>query len=239
MSKPPTLIIIPAFNEAANIRQVVRGVNESVPWADVVVIDDGSTDKTFDEAVASGAFVIRHPFNLGYGAALQTGYKYAWRNGYELVAQIDGDGQHDPASLLPLLARVESKEANLVVGTRFHADSGYRPTGLKRAGSAVFGAVARAVTRQRITDPTSGFQAMDRSVISVFQSDLFPHDYPDTDVLIMLHRLGFKLAEVPVKMRQRGAGRSMHSGAAPIYYVFKMFLSLLVTMLRKDTWGPN
>ena len=227
-----TLVIIPAFNEAARIAAVINGVRGVVPAADIVVIDDGSADGTDAIALAAGARVIRHPFNLGYGVAIQTGYKYALDHGYQYLVQIDGDGQHDPAHIAELLQVVRGGAADFVLGSRFLAAESYTPPPLRRLGMVFFRKVVSLLIGQRITDSTSGFQAFNRGVTAFFATEIFPCDYPDADVLLCLHRAGFTIREVPVRMHASPAGKSMHSGLKPLYYVFKMLLSILVTLLR-------
>ena len=218
-------ILIPAFDEALRLGDVLRRVAECSPGFDVVVVDDGSRDATAAVAVAAGARVLRHPFNLGYGAALQTGYKYAWRAGVELLVQLDADGQHDPADAGALLEPVERGELDLVIGSRFLDAGAYRMSALRGAGRALFQLVLR-VFGLRVSDPTSGFQAMNRAVLELYTGDAFPTDYPDVDVLLAAHREGLRVGERSVTMAQSVRVSSLHSGWAPIYYVYKMMLSV-------------
>lgn len=227
-----TLVIIPAFNEEQRIAAVVAGVRNVVPAATIVVINDGSRDRTAAVARAAGATVVSHPFNMGYGVAIQTGYKYALANGFEELVQIDGDGQHDPAGIPQLLATLRSGACDFVLGSRFLNDESYRPPLVRRLGMAFFRKIVSLVVRQPITDCTSGYQAFNRAVMGFFAGELFPCDYPDADVLISLHLAGFRIREVPVRMTANVQGKSMHSGLKPFYYVFKMLLSICVTLLR-------
>lgn len=229
---PRTLVIIPAYNEVQRIAAVIAGVQAAVPDAAIVVVDDGSHDGTAAAATAAGAMVLRHPFNMGYGVAIQTGYKYALVKGCDWLVQIDGDGQHDPASIPTLLAPLQDGTADFVLGSRFLGGLSYRPPLLRRLGMAFFRKIVAVVIRQPVSDCTSGFQAFNRDVINFFTSDLFPCDYPDADVLISLHLAGFRIREVPVRMNASATGKSMHSGIKPVYYVFKMLLSICVTLLR-------
>ena len=233
-------LLIPAYNEEARIASVIRGVKERYPSLEVVVIDDGSRDETRKRAIEAGARVISHPYNLGYGVALQTGYKYALRQGCEALVQMDGDGQHDPSSIRMLLDTIDRGTADLAIGSRFlnagESDPNhtpYRASLMRRCGMCLFGTIASFIIKQKVTDPTSGFQAMNRRVLEWVSSDRFPWDYPDADVIIMLHRAGFRIQEVPVLMYENVDKKSMHSGWKPLYYVFKMFLSILVTLMRK------
>lgn len=228
-----TLIIIPAYNEAGGIAGVVASIRASVGAdIDIVVINDGSHDNTAAIARSAGALVVSHPFNMGYGVAIQTGYKFAAARRYEYLVQIDGDGQHDPACIATLLQELKSGEVDLVLGSRFLAAGSYRPPLARRAGMLFFGTLVSLLIGKPISDPTSGFQAFNRSVIEYFTSDAFPCDYPDADVLLMLGLAGFSIREIPVRMYANSEGKSMHSGLKPLYYVFKMLLSMTVTLLR-------
>jgi glycosyltransferase involved in cell wall biosynthesis len=234
------LVIIPAYNEEKKIASVIQGVKKSFSGMDVLVVDDGSSDETPHQAMEAGAKVILHHFNLGYGTALQTGYKYALKEGYEVLVQMDGDGQHDPSSIQELLGVIQRGEADMVIGSRFlktksTVGSGkiYQASFIRRLGMRVFGTITSLIIRQKITDSTSGYQAMNHRVLEWVSSDQFPWDYPDADVIIMLHRAGFRIREVPVWMFPSENKKSMHSGWKPIYYVFKMFLSIMVTLMRK------
>ncbi len=227
------LVVIPAFNEARRIGDVLAQVRQQVPHH-VLVVDDGSSDGTAQEARRAGAIVAVHPVNLGYGAALQTGYRYALRHGYAAVLQLDADGQHDPASIPGLLSALEV--ADVVVGSRFLDGCSYRPPLLRRMGMWVFGRIAAALAGRRITDPTSGFQAISREALEFYVHERYPADYPDADVLAMLVRSGLTLAEVPVRMRSAEPGKkSMHAGLLrPLYYVFRMSLALALVPLRNE-----
>jgi len=226
------LIVVPAYNEQGRVGAVVRDVRTTLPGVDVLVVDDGSADGTAREAREAGAGVLSLPINSGYGAALQTGYKHAVRNGYELLGQIDADGQHQARYLGEMLEELERSGCDVVIGSRFLGKDGhYRPSTARKMGIALFGRIASLVTRRRITDPTSGFQLMRVSVARFFCTDVYPTDYPDADILILLHRSGFEVREVAVQMRP-STNVSMHSGHRSLYYVYKMFLSILVTLLR-------
>jgi hypothetical protein len=227
------LILIPAYNEGPRIGTVVQRVREMYPHFDVVVVNDGSKDDTTRAARTAGAEVVSHPFNLGYGVAIQTGYKYAWRHGYEVLVQMDGDGQHDPVCIPQLLEPVLAGACDFALGSRFLAGDSYEPTLARRLGMLFFRRLVSWLIGQRITDTTSGFQAFNRQVIGYFTTEVFPCDYPDADMLLTLHRAGFRIREVPVRMHASSSGQSMHSGWKPLYYIFKMLLSILVTLLRK------
>ena len=233
MNKNNLAIIIPAYNEAGRIATSIAGIRK-FGNADVVVVDDGSDDDTAGEAKAAGARVIELPFNLGYGAALQTGFKYALDKGYEFAVQMDADGQHDPLSIEALISPVLKDEVDVVIGSRFLDKGNYKAPFVRRMGMYFFGIIASLFTGRRITDPTSGFQTLNKKVMEFYASDAYPADYPDADVIIMLHRQGFRFKEVPVIMHN-AAKRSMHGGILkPLYYIFKMMLSIFVTLLRKE-----
>ena len=235
------LVVIPAYNEQQNIGQVIADIRESVEEIDIVVIDDGSNDDTALCAGRAGAMVIRLSSNMGYGVALQTGYKYAFERGYGCLVQLDGDGQHNPVYIDKLLDVIISQDADLVIGSRFRektslekGSSGQYKAGIARKlGIRLFAFLTTKLVGIRVTDPTSGYQAFNRRVIAFFINDFFPCDYPDADVIVMAHRAGFKIKEIPVVMYERNNGVSMHSGIKPVYYVFKMFLSMFMTLIRK------
>jgi glycosyltransferase involved in cell wall biosynthesis len=227
------LVVIPAYREAGRIRRVLGAVRAQVA-ADVLVVNDGSPDDTAAEALDAGAIVATHPVNLGYGSALQTGYRYALRHGYDAVLQMDADGQHDPASLTALLAAIEGG-ADVVVGSRFLDGRSYRPPLTRRLGMALFGALGSFLAGQRLTDPTSGYQALSRRALAFYAHERYPHDYPDADVLSMVARSGLRLVEVPVRMLESPDGKSMHAGVLkPLYYVFRMSLALALVPLRRE-----
>jgi hypothetical protein len=170
---------------------------------------------------------------MGYGAALQTGYKYALNCGFEFVLQADGDGQHDPHYLPILLQEVREGGADVAIGSRFLGEGDYRAARLRQMGIFLFRWVASFLCGQKITDPTSGYQALSRRAVEFCARDSFPGDYPDADVLVMMHRAGLRLREVPVHMHPNFQGRSMHSGLKPLYYTYKMCLSIGLSLLRK------
>jgi len=231
--KKQAIIIIPAYNEEENIAGVINGIKDVVPDADILVVNDGGQDRTAEIVQELGELVINLPYNMGYGVALQTGFKYALQKGYGYAVQMDADGQHDPKDIPMLLDVVLSGEADVVIGSRFLDGGEYRATPVRRLGMLVFGFLASLIIGQKITDPTSGYQALNMNGLRFYASDYYPIDFPDADVIIMLHRSGLKVKEIPVTMYPSTQGTSMHSGLKPLYYIFKMFLSIFVTLLRK------
>jgi glycosyltransferase involved in cell wall biosynthesis len=230
------LAIVPAYNEERCVRGVVEEIRATCPDFDIVVVDDGSTDDTADEARAAGAAVIRAPFNLGIGGAMQCGYVYALEHGYDLAVQVDGDGQHDAAQIQVLRQHLERHpELHMVTGSRFlertaRGDS-YRSSASRRVGIRLFAGLLSAITRQRITDPTSGFRMTTRHGIELFARD-YPHDYPEVEAVVMLHHHRLRSAEVPVRMRARAGGRSSIAGHWSVFYMLKVTLAVLVGTAR-------
>lgn len=226
------LVVMPAFNEADSIGDTLGRLRGVLPSAEVLVVSDASTDATTGIARATGARVVELPCNLGYGGAVQAGFKYAVAHGYDAVIQMDADGQHDPASAAGLLEPVLAGEADVVIGSRFLGRADYPIPALRRLGMNVFGSIVTFVTRRRFSDPTSGYQALGPAVLRFFARDHYPSDFPDADTIILLVLAGFRVREVPVTMRARTAGSSMHSNLKAFYYVSKMLLSILMVLLR-------
>jgi glycosyltransferase involved in cell wall biosynthesis len=230
MSK--SIVVIPAYNEGGVIAGVIENVRRVVPDFEILVVNDGSRDRTAQEAAAAGAIVVSHYFNMGYGVTIQTAYKYAYAKGYDYLVQIDGDGQHDAAFIPQLLAPVVAGDTDFVVGSRFLGVESYRPSFSRRLGILFFRKLVSTLIGRSITDPTSGYQAFNREVMRFFTTDVFPCDYPDADMLVTLNMAGFRIRELPVRMFANAAGKTMHSGFKPLYYMFKMCLSIFVTLLR-------
>ncbi len=227
------LAIVPALNEEEMVGRVVRDIKRQAPDFDVVVVDDGSVDATALRAHEAGAFVIRHPFNLGIGGAMQSGYKFAARGGYDVAVQIDGDGQHKPEYIDPMLYELRTgSEAEMVIGSRFRDDPGYRVPIGRRAGNLVFALVLTTILRQRITDPTSGLRMTDRKGIELFARD-YPHDYPEVEAILMCHHHKLTIHEVPAKMNARGFGTSSIDYPRSAYYMVKVLLAILVGLMRR------
>lgn len=233
------LVIMPAHNEEANIGRFLDKLEESgcFTYADVLVINDGSTDFTREIVNSRGVRLVNHPYNMGYGAALQTGYKYAVRNNYGYLIQLDSDGQHDVANI-PLMydmMREKEDECDIVIGSRFMAGSKtYRVSGLRRFMIVLFCFLIRVFTGAVITDPTSGLQGLNRRAFSHYAIfDNFAVDYPDANMIIQMLLRNFRIAEVPAIMHPRIAGVSLHSGLKPVGYVIKMTLNILVVVVSE------
>jgi glycosyltransferase involved in cell wall biosynthesis len=225
--------IVPAYNEAGVIGRVVEEIHSADPRIEVVVVDDASSDGTARIARVRGATVLQLPFNVGIGGAVQTGFKYAVEQGYDLAVRLDGDGQHDASEIPKLLAPVEHGEADLVIGSRFAETGGsYRPPFVRRLGIRVFARLVSVLGGQRVTDTTSGFLALDRVGIELFARD-YPHDYPEVEATLVALRSGLRLAQVQVEMRVRETGVSSITFVRSLYYIVKVMLALLVSSLRR------
>lgn len=232
-----TLIVIPAYNEEKNIGKVLEGVRRFAPELPVLVINDGSRDATTRISREYGAKIISLPFNSGYGVALQTGFIFALKNGYTTVVQMDADGQHDPRYIIDMLQEIQNEDLDVVIGSRFLGENKYQTTIFKHLGMFIFGGIASFFCRQKVSDPTSGFQALKGKAIQFAAGNHYPPDFPDADFIIMLHQHGFKTREIPVAMHPSPNNKSMHEGHKTVYYVFKMFLSIIVTLLRRKPQG--
>jgi glycosyltransferase involved in cell wall biosynthesis len=236
-SESEVLIIIPAFNEAVNIVEVILKIQKNAPGKDILVIDDGSKDQTALLASKAGAHVVTHPFNMGYGVTCQTGFKYASRMGYDYVVLLDGDGQHEPACIPDLLNAVQDPDVDTVLGSRWLGLVEYKGPLLRKFGKFFFAFIASLLTRHTVTDPTTGFQALSKQVIQFYCTEVYPVDYPDADMIIVLDRAGFRVKEVPVTMYLNRTGQSMHAGfIRPIYYGVKMMMSIMMTLFRDDRY---
>lgn len=231
------LILIPAYNEQGAIRQVVTNVKKTVPCCDVLVIDDGSVDETAREAMAAQAIVLRNPFNLNIGGAVQTGLKFARKEGYQMVIRVDGDGQHNPEDIHAIYAALSNGEADAVIGSRFLAKENLMPIALsRRLGILFFACIVTCLTRSRATDTTSGFIGLNRRAIETL-ADFMPQDYPEVESRILLHKAGLKTLEIPTCMRIRQSGISSINSWASFYYAIKVSIAAL-TAVFKDIPAP-
>jgi glycosyltransferase involved in cell wall biosynthesis len=227
--------IVPALNEEHTVPRVIDELRAFDPGLDIVVIDDGSTDRTAEVAAVKGAIVLRLPYNLGIGGSVQTGFRYAYEHRYDIAVRVDGDGQHDPSQLGWILAPVLHGDVDVAVGSRFAAEGsdGYRSSRSRRIGIRILASAVSRIVGQRVTDPTSGFQALNRRGIALFAQD-YPHDYPEVEATVMVHRNRLRLQEVPVAMRERGGGQSSITALRSIYYMIKVLLALFVGLFRRN-----
>jgi glycosyltransferase involved in cell wall biosynthesis len=232
-TKRSLLLIIPAYNESGCIGDVVRRARKTLPNADILVIDDGSSDNTAEVAEQAGAFAVTHPFNLGIGGTVQTGLKFAGKMGYEYVARIDGDGQHDPEELLRLLAPVLEGRVDVAIGSRFLGDKVTMEIPLlRRLGIQLFAREVSLITGHRATDTTSGMTVMNRRAVQVLASQM-PQDYPEVEGRIILHGAGLTTEEIQVNMGERLAGTSSINSWRSIYYALKVSIAVLLTAMKE------
>jgi glycosyltransferase involved in cell wall biosynthesis len=233
---PNILIIIPAFNESENILKLLESINTSIRNQmnlDVLVVNDCSIDNTSHICKRNGFNVIDLPCNLGIGGAVQTGYKYAQKNNYDIAIQVDGDGQHDPEYIHALIKPILQKKADMVIGSRYINKEGFQSTFLRRIGINYFSKLISILSNQKVTDPTSGFRASNKKVIELF-SKRYPIDYPEPESIVFLKRKGLNIVELPVKMNERRGGISSINIYRSIYYVIKVSMAILIDKLRKQ-----
>jgi glycosyltransferase involved in cell wall biosynthesis len=231
-----TLVFIPAWNEETSVAAVIEGVRQSLPAADILVVDDGSTDATTARARAAGARVATLPFNQGVGAAQQTGYLYALRGGYEICAHLDGDGQHLPDELARLVSEIEADRADMVVGSRYRDRSiaetdDYRASISRRTGQHLFRLIVSLSTRQRFTDTTSGMRAVNRKAMMLF-SERYSPEFAEVESVQRAVLQGLRVEELPVRMLSRAEGRSFLTPLRSAFYIFKTLVVLLVGQFR-------
>jgi glycosyltransferase involved in cell wall biosynthesis len=238
-----TLIFIPAWNEEETIASVIADVREQIPDADVLVVDDGSTDATPQRAAAAGARVASLPFNLGLGAALQTGYRYAYREGYDYCAHLDADGQHPPAEVRRILDELKKGKADLVLGSRYHSPGelgaeDYRPTLTRKLGISLFRFLLTLTTRQRFTDTTSGMRASNRRAMALF-ADSYSPDFGEIESLQLALREGLTVEEIQVRFLEREGGASFLTPLRSSFFIFKNLIVLLVGQFKPRTGGAR
>ena len=225
--------VIPAYNESQTLRGVIQSIQTEAPEFDIVVVDDGSTDRSAQIAQRAGVAVLRHPFNLGIGGAVQSGFQYAQENGYDFMAQVDGDGQHRADQLRVLIASMsDDPSIDMVCGSRFLTDSGYPAPISRRTGIHLFSQLLSRIVGQRVSDPTSGFRLYNRRGIALFARD-YPHDYPEVEAILMVHFHRLRMQEVPVRMLRRGGGVSSIRSGKSAYYMIKVLLAVFIGLARK------
>lgn len=224
------LVIIPAYNEAANIKRVVDNLIRNYPRYDYIVVNDGSTDKTVQICRENGFHYVSHPINLGIGGSVQTGYLYAKRYGYDVAVQMDGDGQHNPKYIQDVVAPIEAGEADIVIGSRFINADGFQSSPARRFGINFLSSLIELCCGQKIKDVTSGFRAVNRSIIE-FYAENYAQDYPEPEAIIagVLHHA--RIQEIPVVMQERTGGKSSINPWRSFYYMLKVSLSVLLFRL--------
>lgn len=237
MQNKRALIIVPACNEAANIADLIKEIQGNYPDFPILVINDGSSDRTAKEAEQAGALVVSHPYNLGIGGAVQTGYKVAAMEEFDAVVQMDGDGQHDPSFLMDVLNPVLHDELDLSIGSRFLSPNAeFRSTFIRRIGIRFFAFLLGALTGIQVTDPTSGYRATGRKLIRRF-ADFYPVDFPEPEAIKIAKRFNAKVGEVPVNMRKRVGGKSSIRYLKTFYYMIKVTLAIVIDALKKKDRG--
>lgn len=226
------IVIIPAFNEAANLPTVISGIRNFLAEADILVVNDGSFDSTGNVSREKGVFLLEHPFNMGIGATMQTGFLFALRSGYEVAVQVDGDGQHNPETLRALIQPVFEGRSDLVIGSRYLTEEGFKSTLLRKIGITFFTGLVFIFTGRTVKDPTSGFRALSRKAIELFVED-YPSDYPEVEALISAHKRGLRFQEIPTTMRNRQGGTSSIGLMSALYYMVKVTLSISIGYFRR------
>ncbi len=225
------LIIIPAYNESENIEAVVTRLRTQCPEYDYLIVNDCSTDQTEQILQKNGFSYLSLPVNLGIGGAVQSGYLYATKHGYDATVQMDGDGQHDPAYLKDLLAPLEAGDADMVIGSRFIRREGFQTSRMRRMGSVFLRGVIRLCSGVKSTDPTSGFRACNKALTAFYAND-YAQDYPEPEAIVTAARNGFRILDVPVVMAQRQGGVSSINMKKSLYYMIKVSLALVLCRIR-------
>lgn len=232
------LIIIPAYNEEDAIDQVIEKIQLHLPYANILVVNDGSIDATSSIAGQTGAMVLDMPYNMGIGAAMQAGYKFAYRMDYDIAVQCDADGQHRPAQIKKLIDTMATQNVDMVLGSRYLETRRFKSSVSRRLGMLIFSKVLSLIVGQRLTDTTSGFRAVNREVIKSF-SIYYPDDYPEPEALVLLHREGFIIKEISVNMSSRKGGNSSINGLKPVYYMTKVLLAIFIDLCKEIPYKKN
>lgn len=228
------LVIVPAYNEEENIARVIKEIRNEAPDHDILVINDGSTDRTSD-IVKNIEFVsiIDLPMNLGIGGAVQTGFIYCWEKGYDICVQVDGDGQHKPSEIKKIEEPILRNEADMVIGSRFVGQSSFKTTFFRRMGIKIFYLANKIFLRENIKDSTSGFRAYNRRAVEVLRK-YYPDDYPEPEAIYILKKKGLRIKEIGVEMEERKGGRSSITFFRAIYYMIKVSIGIAIHMIRKE-----
>jgi len=231
--KDSLLVIVPAFNEQAAIGAVVKEIHEVGPEVPVVVVDDCSKDATVTTARAAGARVLRLPFHLGLGGAVQAGYRLAFELGFDFVIRLDGDGQHDPAYIPKIYEALRTSECQMVIASRFENGPVKHSSFLRGLGIRFFRMVLRPILGKPVHDPTSGYVGVNRAALQVFSTS-FPLEYPEIETLVVLQRKAFRFVEIPCRMRPRQGGRSTITAVKSLYYIFHVLMGVFVNVLKYE-----
>ncbi len=226
------LVIVPAYNEEGGIVKTVHDIMEHAEGFDYVVINDCSKDNTLKICKENGFNVVNLPVNMGIGGGVQTGYMYAYRNGYDIAVQFDGDGQHNASYLNMMSDMLEKENLDMVIGSRYIKKEGFQSSGMRRLGIKYFTILIKILTGKTITDPTSGMRMINRDTMRLFAED-YPKDYPEPESVVTILKRGKKVKEVPVIMNAREEGVSSISPAKSVYYMVKVTLAVFVAALRR------
>lgn len=221
------LLIIPAYNEAENIEKVVDNIIQNYSGYDYIIVNDGSTDETEEICIRNNYCFVSHPINLGIGGAVQTGYRYALKNHYDIAVQIDGDGQHDISYVEELIEPLIKGEADIAIGSRFITKEGFQSSASRRAGIFFLSKLIQCLCLKRVKDVTSGFRAVNKNYIRIY-ADNYPSDYPEPEAIVSALIHGGIVREIPVIMKERASGKSSINLYKSVYYMIKVTLAILV-----------
>ena len=233
LQKTRILVIVPAYNEEENIAHTIKEIREKASYVDILVVNDGSADRTSEIAMNNGVKVLNQPFNMGIGVAVQAGFKIALEEGYDIAIQIDADGQHNPSYIPRLCEPILHGNADIVIGSRYKKRSEYKTSFVRLSGIKFFSWLSSLIIKQQITDTTSGFRALNKDAYSLF-SEEYPTDFPDAEAIILLGYRGFRISEIPIEMLSRSGGISFFSIPKLLYYPFKNLLAIVCTVLREE-----
>ncbi|MEJ2696145.1 MAG: glycosyltransferase family 2 protein [Candidatus Sulfobium sp.] len=226
------LVIVPAYNEEGSIVGVIESLRLNFPQGDILVINDGSTDNTSHMARQQAPAVVDLPYNVGIGGAIQTGFLYAVNKGYDVAIQFDGDGQHMADEIPKIFEPYQKSGADLVVGSRFLSEGGFTSSMQRRIGSKILSLVVSTIVGKWITDTTSGFRVYSRRALDFFSS-VYPEDYPEVEALVLAHKKGLKIEEVPAEIQPRAAGKSSITFGRAAYYMVKVLLAIFVDLIKR------